>query len=411
MKGMSKYIGEVEKVREGARKLLHERRSEGKISDEAYLRLLEKNELLGGSLINLLKAGEELLNYVIIKDLADLFKFSPKPKREEEYFLEMKRLIEGELGSKNAYIQRIAAEIASSTSRRLGYPEDIHVSELYNGGLFLLPPKAAEELMDKSYSPLEELIESLESLLQRSEELGSTEEERQFIRSGVQSVLNFAHFLRHTREVIEDIVAWVYNNIKYVSEPGDWFKPALHTLIVKAGDCDCLAILICSLLRSIGFKTYLGFERGHVFPGVIHAKFSKRGKIGELPPHVRENIKKECYGISDDYIIIGVDEVKVPLEKIEPVNLNVGDLNIRIDRFTASYMTDQELRTLEEAISLRKMKREGELRGLKGFIGTSNQNVISALEELEKELQILEKAEKAIERYLECRKAKVYVID
>jgi ElaB/YqjD/DUF883 family membrane-anchored ribosome-binding protein len=409
---MSKYISEVEKVREKARKLLHDRRSEGKISDEAYLRLLEMNELLGGSLTKILMAGKELLKNYVIKDLADLFKFSPKPKSEEEHFLEMKRLIEGELGSKNAYIQRIAAEIASGASRRLGYPEDIHVSELYNGGLFLLPPKAAEELMDKSYSPLEELIESLESLLQRSEELGSTEEERQFIRSGVQSMLGFAHFLRHTREVIEDIVAWVYNNIKYVSEPGDWFKPALHTLIVGAGDCDCLAILICSLLRSIGFKTYLGFEPGHVFPGVIHAKFSKRGKIGELPPHVREDIKNR-YGISDDYIIIGVDEVKVPLENIEPVNLNVGDLNIRIDRFTLSYMTDQELRTLEEAISLRKMKREGELRGLKGLIGTSNQNVISALEELEleKELQILEKAEKAIERYLECRKAKVYVID
>jgi len=409
---MSKYISEVEKVREKARKLLHDRRSEGKISDEAYLRLLEMNELLGGSLTKILMAGKELLKNYVIKDLADLFKFSPKPKSEEEHFLEMKRLIEGELGSKNAYIQRIAAEIASGASRRLGYPEDIHVSELYNGGLFLLPPKAAEELMDKSYSPLEELIESLESLLQRSEELGSTEEERQFIRSGVQSMLGFAHFLRHTREVIEDIVAWVYNNIKYVSEPGDWFKPALHTLIVGAGDCDCLAILICSLLRSIGFKTYLGFEPGHVFPGVIHAKFSKRGEIGELPPHVREDIKNR-YGISDDYIIIGVDEVKVPLENIEPVNLNVGDLNIRIDRFTLSYMTDQELRTLEEAISLRKMKREGELRGLKGLIGTSNQNVISALEELEleKELQILEKAEKAIERYLECRKAKVYVID
>lgn len=408
---MSKYIGEVEKVREEARKLLHDRRSEGKISDEAYLRLLEKNELLGGSLTNILMAGEELLKNYVIKDLADLFKFSPKPKSEEEHFLEMKRLIEGELGSKNAYIQRIATEIASSTSKRLGYPEDIHVSELYNRRLFLLPPKAAEELMEKNYSPLEELIESLEGLLKRSEELGSTEKERQFIKSEVQSMLGFAHLLRHTREVIEDIVAWVYDNIKYISEPGDWFKPALHTLIVGAGDCDCLAILICSLLRSVGFKTYLGFEPGHVFPGVIHAKLSKCEKVGELPPHVREDIKNR-YGISDGYIIIGVDEIKVSLEKIEPVNLNVGDLNIRIDRFTLSYMMDQELRMLEKAISLRKTKREGEIRELKGSIGTSNQSVISEpLEELEKELQMLERAEKAIERHLECRRAKVYVID
>jgi hypothetical protein len=64
------------------------------------------------------------------------------------------------------------------------------------------------------------------------------------------------------------LLDFVSNDIMYVSDPGDGFEHAkapINTLISGGGDCEDQAVLLCSLLESVGVKTYLGFTSDHVF--------------------------------------------------------------------------------------------------------------------------------------------------
>jgi hypothetical protein len=64
------------------------------------------------------------------------------------------------------------------------------------------------------------------------------------------------------------LLDFVSNDIMYVSDPGDGFeyaKAPLNTLISGGGDCEDQSVLLCSLLESVGVKTYLGFTSDHVF--------------------------------------------------------------------------------------------------------------------------------------------------
>jgi hypothetical protein len=405
----------VEEKRESARNLLQSMLNEGKFSVEEYTEFLEKSELLGKTLTELLVAGKMLLENHVIKDLSELFKFSAKPTKEEEYFQEMKQLIEGELGSKNAYIQRIAATIARSTSEKLKLPQDIAIHELYNERLFCLPEKIVEELVKMHYSPVEEFIWRLKALHGKLDKFGLSEKDKKIVEENLEGIMAVAFLMFHAREIIKNILAWVDYNITYISERGDWFKPALHTLIVGSGDCDCRAILICSLLRSIGFKTYLGFRPGHVFPGVIYTGFTVYKKVSELPTEERKKLKGS-YGISDDYVIIAsVDEVQVPLEKIGTVVLRIGDSNITLDQFTMPFMTDEELEELKEQISSSKRDYLDRINRLERLIEATDLNTapidLEKLEKIKRDLQRLEEAEKTITLYLECRRAKTYILD
>jgi len=414
---MSEYISIVEEKREAARSLLQKKLKEGEISIEEYSEFLTKSELLGKTLTDLLVAGKMLLENQVIKDLNELFRFSAKPTKEEEYFLEMRQLIEGELGSKNAYIQRVAAAIVRSTSEKLNFPQDIAIHKLYEKRFFCLPEKIVEELSRVYCAPVEILIARLKNLLENLDKFGLTEKEKKIVKENLTGMMMVAFLMCHTQEIIKGLLTWVDNNIKYISEPlrDDWFKPALHTLIVGSGDCDCQAILICSLLRSIGFKTYLGFMPGHVFPGVIYTGFTVDKKVSELPPKERQKLY-ESYGISDDYVIIsGGDEVQVPLEKIRDVILRIGDLNIRLDRFTMAFMTEEKLKDLQEQISSLKSDYRKKIENIERFVEATDLNIVpidvGQLKKLKEELQTLEEAEETIRLFLECKSANIYNID
>lgn len=412
---MSDYIGLVEERREVARNFLQKMLNEGKISIEKYGEFLEKSERLGKTLTELLVAGKMLLENHIIRDLNELFRFSAKPKSDWELFLEMKRLIESELGSKNAYIQRIAATIARSTSERLKLPQNVPIHGLYNEKLFCLPEKIVEELVKTRYPPIEEFLNRLKSLYDKMDKFGLSDKDKKTVKENLEGMMVTTFSMFHMQEIIKDLLEWVDCNITYVSEGGEWFKPALHTLIVGGGDCDCRAILLCSLLRSLGFKTYLGFLPNHVFPGVICAGFAVDRKVGELPLEDRRKLR-ESYGISDDYVIItSAYEVQVPLEKIGSVTLRIGDLNVKLDRFTMAFMTEEELKDLHGQISSLKRNYIDKIKKFERLIQATDLNTVPIntenLQKLKRDLQTMEDAEKTITLFLKCKSANTYNID
>jgi hypothetical protein len=64
------------------------------------------------------------------------------------------------------------------------------------------------------------------------------------------------------------LLDFVSNDIMYVSDPDDgheYAKDPLSTLISGGGDCEDQSVLLCSLLESVGVKTYMGFTSDHVF--------------------------------------------------------------------------------------------------------------------------------------------------
>jgi hypothetical protein len=65
-----------------------------------------------------------------------------------------------------------------------------------------------------------------------------------------------------------DLFNWMKTNIKYVNDPrsSEYWAYASETLTIKAGDCDDQAILIVSLIRSVG-----GTSKIVVAPGCSHA--------------------------------------------------------------------------------------------------------------------------------------------
>ena len=68
---------------------------------------------------------------------------------------------------------------------------------------------------------------------------------------------------------------FVSNDIQYISDPDDgieYAKDPINTLIAGAGDCEDQALLLCSLLESVGVDTYLAFTDHHVF---VIARFNK----------------------------------------------------------------------------------------------------------------------------------------
>lgn len=64
------------------------------------------------------------------------------------------------------------------------------------------------------------------------------------------------------------ILDFVSNEINYVSDPDDgaeYAKKPINTLIAGGGDCDDQTLLLCSMLETVGLKTYIAFTDDHVF--------------------------------------------------------------------------------------------------------------------------------------------------
>ncbi len=70
-----------------------------------------------------------------------------------------------------------------------------------------------------------------------------------------------------------DLFLWMDDNVAYVNDPStnEYFASASETLELKAGDCDDQAVLITSMVRSVGgsAKIIAAPDCGHAFAAVF----------------------------------------------------------------------------------------------------------------------------------------------
>jgi hypothetical protein len=185
---------------------------------------------------------------------------------EQEAYAIMRSLIEEDaLGSKNPEVQKVAKDRVEAISKSLQISVPVPpANELYSSRRRLMvQPRLAEET---------------------------------------------AMLAKHCAVGAEAIYDFVRATIHYTGEGGDNFKRALHTLMVGGGDCDCVAILLGALLRSLGYAVYLKLLPGHVFAGVVLGKVRGPIPVKDLPAEIREQVPRQTEGL------FVTDYVMVPLE-------------------------------------------------------------------------------------------------
>lgn len=82
------------------------------------------------------------------------------------------------------------------------------------------------------------------------------------------------------------LLNFVSNEIHYISDPGDgveFAKDPVSTLIAGGGDCEDQTLLLCSLLETVGVKTYIAFTSDHVFALV---QFSGKDRVAGVSPYL-----------------------------------------------------------------------------------------------------------------------------
>lgn len=82
------------------------------------------------------------------------------------------------------------------------------------------------------------------------------------------------------------ILEFVSNDIRYISDPGDgveYAKDPVSTLLAGGGDCEDQTLLLCSMLETVGVKTYIAFTDEHVF---ALAEFSPGYTLPDVMPHL-----------------------------------------------------------------------------------------------------------------------------
>lgn len=71
------------------------------------------------------------------------------------------------------------------------------------------------------------------------------------------------------------LLDFVSNEIHYVSDPNDgveFVRDPVTTIISGGGDCEDQTVVLCSMLESVGVKTYMAFTPDHVFALVSFSK-------------------------------------------------------------------------------------------------------------------------------------------
>ncbi|MBS3106090.1 transglutaminase domain-containing protein [Candidatus Woesearchaeota archaeon] len=74
---------------------------------------------------------------------------------------------------------------------------------------------------------------------------------------------------------------FVRDNLQYVSDPAayEYVKSARESLVAGGGDCDDAAVLLASLLESVGINTQFVFVPNHVYIRALLPEAAKRYKL------------------------------------------------------------------------------------------------------------------------------------
>jgi hypothetical protein len=224
----SNHVSLIEKKRTDASNKISQWYRNGKISKECFLELLEQNAKLADQLVTIFCKANKLLEEGLLGSLSETLNYRKKPAFHKETFEIMRQMIIE--GSENPLIRKTAIQLAEQSSKLRQIPVQVpSVEDLY----------AELPIKDESKNTLA--------------------------------------FIRHCSYVAKDIFSFVREKSVFVSDPpDDFFQDPVVTLGIMdlKGDCDDLAILLCSLYRSIGFRTFLAFLPNHVISGVILAHYS-----------------------------------------------------------------------------------------------------------------------------------------
>jgi len=219
----AKVVDFIEQKRRVCNKELMNWLKKGEITEEVYEEFVLDNEQLSQILKTTFVNGEGLIQKQIVNSYSKLFEFRKKPHSDEEAFETMRELIIE--GSENPCIRKLAVDIAEKTSLEQGISVPV--------------PN-----VDKLYSQFP----------------SDTDD---------QSIIAF---IQHCGKVAKALYTFVQSRKVYVSDPpDDYFQPPLFTLEILnlRGDCDDLAMLLCSLYRSIGYRTFIGVQAQHVYAGIV----------------------------------------------------------------------------------------------------------------------------------------------
>ncbi|MCF7862212.1 transglutaminase-like domain-containing protein [Candidatus Woesearchaeota archaeon] len=130
-----------------------------------------------------------------------------------------------------------------------------------------------------SIPKIEQVVPDLAPALRTNNTISSRQELQQFIMGNdpfIKQVSNRVVTFACSESDIcyaKALFYFVRDNIQYISDPPDEYIETPHEVLYNGGaDCDGHAVLLASLLESIGIKTELVFVPGHVF---IRAKIEK----------------------------------------------------------------------------------------------------------------------------------------
>jgi hypothetical protein len=107
------------------------------------------------------------------------------------------------------------------------------------------------------------------------------------------------------------ILDFVSNEIKYVSDPGDgveFTKGPVTTLLAGGGDCEDQTLLLCSMLETVGVKTYIVFTDEHVF---ALAYLSGRGILPGVAPYLFVD-GLPCYSLDPSEPAASIGDWSIP---------------------------------------------------------------------------------------------------
>jgi hypothetical protein len=261
---VAEIVAFIESKRVEVNKLLTRASNEMPFKMDAATVLPLLNDRLTRNLSLSFIKGDALVKLHALDDPTDSLVLSDRPMTDEEAFGRMRYLIEeDELGSKNPEIRKVAKDQVEAISRSLQISLPVPpVNELYRRRLSADPEAAEQTVM----------------------------------------------LARHCAVAAETLYDFVRTRIHYTGEGGENLQRALHTLMVGGGDCDDLAILMGSLIRSLGYSVYLKFLPGHVFAGVVLGRVRGPIAVETLPREIRQDIPGPSEKIyPTEYVMLPLD--------------------------------------------------------------------------------------------------------
>jgi hypothetical protein len=158
---------------------------------------------------------------------------------------------------------------------------------------------------------------------------------RQLVTPNDPEVKEIADILYEDPDFIGACQAFINSFTTYAHEEGDYWSIASETLENRAGDCDCLSILLCSLLRvhipaekaycAVGIWNVEGRQEGHMYV-VVDENGEDRIIESTAGPEVSLTGSYDLYAIFNDKYAFATKQglALFDLKPVEEQSVNVG---------------------------------------------------------------------------------------